>query len=370
MNEEMVPIIIFAREMFFDDSEDEGKNLNIPKVYEYAEEIFPRFSNKTFQMHFRVTPDTFEDLLTKIHSIKENYNNVGQKPLLLEKQLMITIWCLANIESFRSVADRFGISKSTCWDVLYRTCQSILQVNIRYKIISWPNRERAQKIMRKFEEINGFPRIIGAIDGSHIRILKPKSNPNSYCNRKNYHSVLLQGVCDSNKLFLDVYTGEPGSIHDMRLFRKSDLYERINNSLIDFPEDSHLVGDLAYKLFPFLLVGFKNVGRLTNREKNFNEKLSQCRVNIENTFAYLKGRFRRIKYLETVRLDLICLLIVSACIMHNVCILKGDLPEEFINEVELEDAKEENEFPANVNEEQEHNEALLKRIEIMNVLPI
>jgi len=54
------------------------------------------------------------------------------------------------------VADRFGISKSTCWDVLYRTCKILLKVNIRYKIISWPNRERALRIMREFKAINGF----------------------------------------------------------------------------------------------------------------------------------------------------------------------------------------------------------------------
>ncbi|XP_011052078.1 PREDICTED: uncharacterized protein LOC105144709 [Acromyrmex echinatior] len=125
--------------------------------------------------------------------------------------------------------------------------------------------------------------IIGAIDGSHIHILKPKNNPNSYCNRKNYHSIF--------------YTGEPGSIHDMRLFRKSNLYERIKNTSIDFLEDSHL--DLAYKLSPHLLIGFKNIGTLTNREKNFNMKLSQCR----------------------------------------------DLPEEFVDEIELRSAREENEFP-------------------------
>lgn len=157
----------------------------------------------------------------------------------------------------------------------------------------------------------------------------------------------------------------------MRLFKKSGLYARIKNSSIHFPDNSHLVGDLAYKLSPYLLVGFKDVGGLNNREKNFNKKLSQCRVVIENTYAYLKKRFRRLKYLETVRLDLICLLTVSACIMHNVCILNGDVPEELVDDMEMRDARENDEFIADMNEKQENNDkGVLKSIEIMNIFPM
>lgn len=156
----------------------------------------------------------------------------------------------------------------------------------------------------------------------------------------------------------------------MTLFRKSDLYARIKNRLIDFYEDSHLVGDLAYKLSTYLLVAFKNVDRLSNREKSFNNKLSQCRVVIENAFGLLKGWFRRLKYLKTIRLDLISLLIVSACILHNICILNEDLPEELIDEIEWRDIRTQDNFIVNINEEQENNAAMLKRIEIMNILRI
>lgn len=213
-----------------------------------------------------------------------------------------------------------------------------------------------------------FKGIIGAIDGSHVKIIKPKEHPNSYCNRKNYHSVLLQGVCDNQKLFLDVYAGEAGSIHDMRLFRKSDLYQRISNLSVEFPNDSHIIGDLAYKLTETLLVGFKNIGGLTNRQKNFNKKLSQCRIVIEHAFAYLKGRFRRLKYLETVKLDLIALLIVSECILHNICIFNGDLPEEIVNDVDVEQIRDENPDNAEAREEDQNMAAIRKRINIMNAL--
>lgn len=44
--------------------------------------------------------------------------------------------------------------------------------------------------------------------------MAPKESHVSYINRKGYHSVLLQGVCDHQKLFTNVYAGEAGSIHD------------------------------------------------------------------------------------------------------------------------------------------------------------
>ncbi|CAH1977610.1 unnamed protein product [Acanthoscelides obtectus] len=144
----------------------------------------------------------------------------------------------------------------------------------------------------------------------------------------------------------------------------------MENGDITFPADSHMLGDLAYQLRYCLLVGFKDHGNLTNRQKNFNLKLSQTRAAIENAFALLKGRFRRLKFMETVRLDLICLLIVSACVLHNICILKGDNPEHLFNlEEELEEERRVN--GANILELPQNNQpALEKRANIMNGLPL
>jgi hypothetical protein len=53
-------------------------------------------------------------------------------------------------------------------------------------------------------------------------------------------------------------------------------------------------------------------------------------VHIENVFALLKGRRRRLKNMDTIRLDQICLLITAACILHNICILNGDDPNDIM----------------------------------------
>lgn len=60
------------------------------------------------------------------------------------------------------------------------------------KFIQWPSGDRTVNVMRGFEEASRFPRTIGAIDGTHIRIDAPKKNSADYVNRKGFHSVQLQ----------------------------------------------------------------------------------------------------------------------------------------------------------------------------------
>ncbi|KAK9685406.1 DDE superfamily endonuclease [Popillia japonica] len=91
-----------------------------------------------------MSPETFEEFLKKLHTVTERNVLVGHPEILLEKQGMITLWCLANMESFRSIGDRFGISKSTCWSVVYRISFKILEINRMYKIISWPSRQSSR----------------------------------------------------------------------------------------------------------------------------------------------------------------------------------------------------------------------------------
>ncbi|KAB0805102.1 hypothetical protein PPYR_02072 [Photinus pyralis] len=47
------------------------------------------------------------------------------------------------------------------------------------------------------------------IDGNYyIPIIKPSKDQEAYCNRKEWHSIILQAVCDDKKCFIDVYCGE------------------------------------------------------------------------------------------------------------------------------------------------------------------
>ncbi|KAA8578711.1 hypothetical protein FQN60_009233, partial [Etheostoma spectabile] len=71
----------------------------------------------------------------------------------------------------------------------------------------------------------GIPQCVGAIDGSHIPIIAPQEYHCEYFNRKGWHSIILQGVVDGKGLFWNVFAGLPGSIHDARVLRLSQLWE-------------------------------------------------------------------------------------------------------------------------------------------------
>ena len=170
--------------------------------------------------------------------------------------------------------------------------------------------------------------VIGAIDGCHINIKAPAENSNAYINRKGQHSMILQAVCTSEMKFIDCYAGEVGSVHDATVLKRSDLFERMSTDPHMFPTDSHIIGDAAYPLLKNLMVPYKDTGSLSARQHRFNVSLSSSRCVIERAFAFLKGRFRRLKMLDMSRVDLIPKVIIACCILHNICLNHTDLLDD------------------------------------------
>ena len=174
---------------------------------------------------------------------------------------------------------------------------------------------------------------IGAIDGSHIPCRPPTECPENYVNRKGFHSIILQAVCDHEMFITDIHLGWPGSVHDARVFRPSPLCDHLDNNTTEMcPDGSYLLGDAAYPLKNSLLTPFKENGNLTQQQRTYNFKHSSTRMKIEHTFGVLKGRWRRLKHIDIISLQSVLDIIVVACILHNVCLVHEDLAEYMAEE--------------------------------------
>lgn len=125
-----------------------------------------------------------------------------------------------------------------------------------------------------------MPGVVGAVDGTHIPIIAPSQNHSNYVNRKGFHSIVAQLICDHTMKFMSVNVGWPGSVHDARVFRTSRVGRRIiNNTLL--PAHCHLVGDAAYPLCTNLMTPFKDIGNLTRQQQRYNFCQSSTRMVIE-----------------------------------------------------------------------------------------
>lgn len=174
--------------------------------------------------------------------------------------------------------------------------------------------------------MKGISGVLGAIDGTHIQIKAPSINRHLYCNRKKYYSILMQAVVDSKKKFIDVYCGEPGSLHDSRVLRRSLLNRKATDEYeASFPNNTFLLGDSAYPSKSWLVTPYKDDGNLTQINRKFNYLHSSTRMVVENAFGLLKTRFRRLlHFTEHSDLKTVVNLTIASCVLHNICIDEKD----------------------------------------------
>lgn len=205
--------------------------------------------------------------------------------------------------------------------------------DLRHEYIRFPvTNEEIIATRVTFEELTDLPNVIGAVDGTHIKIKTPVESGPDYFSRLQQHDVVVQAVADGEKRFLDVAAGFPGSMHDSQVLKNSSLYRRVLNQEIlagptipveDQQIKSYLLGDSAYPLSTWLLKPFSEATR-DPLEMHFNRELSKARVCVECAFGVLKSRWRILQKRLDSDISFIGQIIVSCCILHNFCVNAGD----------------------------------------------
>ena len=121
-----------------------------------------------------------------------------------------------------------------------------------------------------------FPFAWGAIDGCHIPVKCPPSGLQAckkYHNFKNFYSIVLMAIVDSNYRSLWGSCGFPGNSHDSVIFQSTDFWTKIKEK--DFiPNIGQQVGDVSV---PSLLLGDSAFSALAD------EAIHKCGINTRGT---------------------------------------------------------------------------------------
>ena len=253
-------------------------------------------------------------------------------PVSVETRVAVTIWRLGTNVEYRTLAALFGLGRSTVGEIVLDTC-SFIVCHLMPLYVRVPSRDGLRAVIDGFENRWGFPQTVGAIDGSHIPILKPQESASDYYNRKGYYSVIMQAVVDFRGMFMDVNVGWPGKVHDARVFANSPFYRKANSGIL-FPNWTRtlngvevpliILGDPAYPLLPWLMKPYMDNAQTTAKERTFNYRQSRARMVVENAFGRLKGRWRCLLKRMDCQLSNVPNIVGSCVTLHNICELYGD----------------------------------------------
>ena len=285
-----------------------------------------------FRRQLRLNRTTFTMLLNTLRPRLTRQNTSFRDCIAPEKILAIGLYRLAHGNAYVTIGPNFNVGKTTVIEAVEDVVEALCDLKEEYIKFPSTNRE-VLATCQTFEELTDLPNVVGAIDGTHIKIKTPIESGPDYFSRLQQHDVVVQAVVDGEKRFLDVAAGFPGSMHDSRVLRNSALYRRINNNeLLTGPTvrvggreiKPVLLGDSAYPLSTWLL---KPYPESTNDppEINFNKELSSGRVSVECAYGILKGRWRILQKRLDSNIAFTSQIIIACCILHNFCIEAGDL---------------------------------------------
>ncbi|KOB77626.1 Uncharacterized protein OBRU01_03764 [Operophtera brumata] len=198
----------------------------------------------------------------------------------------------------------------------------------------------SQPSASRFYRLYGFPGCIGCIDCTHVAIVPPAAtmyDERSYVNRKNYHSINTQLICDASLKIMNVNSLFPGSTHDSHIWNSSNVLTLMESLHNHGHTNYHLIGDSGYALRPWCLTPLAEPG-VGTAEHRYNEALKQTRATIERCNGVLKSRFRcllkdRVLHYTPHKASKI---IIACTILHNMCIQNGiEDPEMILDQDQL-----------------------------------
>ena len=275
---------------------------------------------------------TFNTICTELRPFIERDVSRFRQPVCIRTRVAVTLWRLATNIEYRTIAELFGLGRSTVCEIVIDTCDAIAG-HLAPRHIYIPQNESLKEVVDGFEWRWGFPQAAGAIDGTHIPILKPHHSAADYYCRKGYYSLLMQALVDYRGIFMNVYIGWPGKTHDARVFANSSVYaDMINDRLfpnwtrqiegIDVP--LVILGDPAYPLLPWLMKPYLETPSSTQEERAYNYYQSRARMVVENAFGRLKGRWRCLMKRFDCDLTNVPNVVLSCVVLHNMCERAGD----------------------------------------------
>ncbi|KAM4031970.1 uncharacterized protein ACNLHF_019364 [Anomaloglossus baeobatrachus] len=292
----------------------------------------------------RMTRGVFSTVYMELRGNPEKFSNYVQMVVetfdilvgLVADQIWKTdTYCrfLATGESLSSLHYQFRLGIFTISGIIRQTCRALWDC-LQEEFIPQPTRDRWLDIAEKYNNICQFPNCLGAVDGKHIRIVKPAASGLEYYNYKKFFSIVLMAITDAEYKFIAVDIGAYGRSNDSQVFKMSPIGRQLYGNTFDFPTARPLPGtcdppmpfvfvaDEAFQLSPHLLKPYASRG-LPQTQKIYNYRLSRARRMVECSFGILTNKWRVLLTAINLNIETVDEVVKACVVLHNFVFIKG-----------------------------------------------
>lgn len=156
--------------------------------------LFDQLDGEDFRIRYRFTKNAVLQILSMIGDLEPTTHR--NKSIDGITQLLICLRFYATGSFQQVMGDLANIHKSTVCRIVQKITHAIAQLSHRY--INMPDRDELRTVAQDFYDIAGFPRVAGALDGTHVKIISRGGMLSEvYRCRKGYFSINVQVVCDA-----------------------------------------------------------------------------------------------------------------------------------------------------------------------------
>lgn len=179
-----------------------------------------------------------------------------------------------------------------------------------------------------FAATNRIPGIIGCIDCTVVKIIRPSENEEAFYNHAHKHSLNVQAICGANKVVYSIRIC-PGSNNDQSVWKFSDARHYLRRLRQDPAIERHyyILGDSGYNPSPVLLTPIRNA-QPGSVNAVYTREFCRTRCIVEMLFGDFSNIFicssrRRVLYYHPVKAAKI---ILCVAVLHNLKRLNGIRP--------------------------------------------
>ncbi|XP_043464545.1 protein ALP1-like [Leptopilina heterotoma] len=301
-------------------------------------EYMKRSNHEDFYDIYRMKECQFDELHEMLRlNLEKSY--VVREPLSSELRLAVMLHYLAQGDSVKTLSRYYLIGKSTMYEIIAQVSKAIWDILSKIYLknktpVEW------QAVADEYEKKWKFPNCIGAIDGKHIRIIKPPHSGSTFFNYKKYFSFVLMALCDADYKFTWIDVGDYGSLSDSSVFDATGFAQELTSGRYLLPKARCLpgtnsvlpyfiIGDAGFGLKTFLMRPYSQKFVKNYREENFNFRLSSARIPIEISFGILVSRFRVLLGMLTLKLSTSINIVKCLVCLHNFLMTKDGSEEAY-----------------------------------------